>query len=430
MSRKADGGADPPPGTRRIVHVSDCFPPRVGGIETQVHDLAVEQARRGADVHVLTATADPALPGGGRRAVTTTVDGVMVHRLASVVTFGLPFHPLEDLLLPPVLRALQPDVVHVHAGVVSPFAYAGARAARRAGLPLAVTWHCMLDGIAPFYAAGARVLGWGRARFAASAVSGVAAERVAAVLGRDDVAVVPNGLDVVSWSPDAGAAVPSSGSAEPAVSGVERSEAERTGHADVSGPLRVVATQRLAPRKRAVPLVHILAAVHERLGRDAAGRPRVHAELIGGGPAISAVRAEVERRGLGDVVSVLGRLPRTELASRYAGRHVFLAPARLEAFGIAALEARAAGLAVVAGRGTGISQFVTDGVDGLLTPDRADGLDDAAADDALADALVRLASEKGLLAAILRHTRTVPPAADWSDVVRAADRLYESARRT
>src|SRR5690606_17873673 len=137
MSRKADGGADPPPGTRRIVHVSDCFPPRVGGIETQVHDLAVEQARRGADVHVLTATADPALPGGGRRAVTTTVDGVMVHRLASVVTFGLPFHPLEDLLLPPVLRALQPDVVHVHAGVVSPFAYAGARAARRAGLPLA-----------------------------------------------------------------------------------------------------------------------------------------------------------------------------------------------------------------------------------------------------------------------------------------------------
>ena len=47
----------------RIVHVSDCFAPRTGGIETQVGDLARHQARAGHEVHVLTAT----LGDGGER---------------------------------------------------------------------------------------------------------------------------------------------------------------------------------------------------------------------------------------------------------------------------------------------------------------------------------------------------------------------------
>jgi glycosyltransferase involved in cell wall biosynthesis len=400
----------------RVVHVSDCFPPRVGGIETQVHDLAVEEARAGYDVHVLTATADPALPGGGRRAVTTT-DGVTVHRFASRATLGAPFHPLEDVLLPPVLRQLRPDVVHVHAGVVSPFAYAGASAARRQGLPLAITWHCMLDGIAPYYRRGAHLLGWDRAPVAVSAVSAVAGRRVAQVLGRDpgEVLVVPNGLDVAAWAPAASSPGEGLGTVAPL---------------PPSGPLRVVATQRLAPRKRAVPLVRIVGQVHRRLGRDDAGRPRVHLTLNGSGPAEQVIRAEVTRLGLEDVVALAGRVPRDELARRYGTEHVFLAPARLEAFGIAALEARAAGLAVVAGRGTGVSEFVTDGIDGILAPDRSDGLDDAAADEALAAALLRLAREEGLLAGMLAHNRSTPPAAEFRDVLSAAGRLYDRARST
>ncbi|WP_448630181.1 hypothetical protein [Cellulomonas soli] len=40
----------------RVVHVSDCYPPRTGGIESQVGDLAAAQVAAGHDVHVFTAT--------------------------------------------------------------------------------------------------------------------------------------------------------------------------------------------------------------------------------------------------------------------------------------------------------------------------------------------------------------------------------------
>ena len=40
----------------RILHVSDCYAPRTGGIESQVRDLARAQVQAGHEVHVLTAT--------------------------------------------------------------------------------------------------------------------------------------------------------------------------------------------------------------------------------------------------------------------------------------------------------------------------------------------------------------------------------------
>ena len=66
----------------RIAHVTDCYPPRSGGIESQVADLAAQQAAAGDDVHVLTATpaAQPrhAAPSGPRPG---SQGGATVHRI-------------------------------------------------------------------------------------------------------------------------------------------------------------------------------------------------------------------------------------------------------------------------------------------------------------------------------------------------------------
>lgn len=380
----------------RIVHVSDCYPPRTGGIESQVHDLAAHQVRAGHAVHVLTATA---AADGALRTTTTEPTGVRVHRMASGVTFGFPVHPLGGRLITRALDLLRPDAVHVHAGVVSPFAHDGARATRALGLPLAVTWHCMLTGNEGWVRAGARMTGWSDAPAALSAVSRVAADRVAAAFGRDDVAVVTNGIDLAPWRAVAAAV----------------SDADD----DVARPLRVVATQRLAPRKRGVPLVRAVARAVRDLGASGAAEPGIHLTIAGAGAEADAVRREAERWGIGEAVTLLGRVDRSDLPGLYAGQDVFASAVALEAFGIAALEARAAGLAVVARSGSGITEFVSDGVEGLLARD----------DEQIADNLVLLASDVALRHQIRAHNRAVAPAGDFADVVAAAEREYARAAR-
>ncbi|GAA2719634.1 glycosyltransferase family 4 protein [Cellulomonas aerilata] len=378
-----------------IAHVSDCYLPRTGGIESQVSDLAARQAAAGHEVHVLTAT----LGAGGERGGVVDVErGVHVHRLGARMPFDLPVNPVQARLVDAALARVRPDVVHVHAGVLSPFAFDGARVALRRGLPLAITWHCMLDGVVPALRLGARVTGWAGAPVALSAVSGVAASRVRDAFGAP-VAVVPNGLDLAGWAP----AGPPSGPSGPAGPSA----------GDEPGPVRLVATMRLAPRKRAVPLVELVARAVDALPPGS-----VRLDVIGAGPDRARVGARVERHGLGSVVRLRGRLARDEVRAAYADADVFLAPAELEAFGIAALEARAAGLAVVARRGTGIEEFVTDGVDGLLVAD----------DAAMAGAVVRLTTDRALLDNIRAHNAAVLPDQGWDRVLREAGEQYDRAR--
>jgi glycosyltransferase involved in cell wall biosynthesis len=88
--------------------------------------------------------------------------------------------------------------------------------------------------------------------------------------------------------------------------------------------------------------------------------------LVGDGPA----RGEVEymMAPFGDRVRFAGAVPHSELPEVYAGADLYLWPAINEAYGMAFLEAQAAGLPVVAGRTGGVPAVVTDGVTGMLTP--------------------------------------------------------------
>lgn len=376
----------------RIVHVSDCYPPRTGGIESQVGDLAAHQAAAGHEVHVFTAT----LGTGGERGGAVELDrGVHVHRMGARMPFELPVNPRDGRLFRAAYAAVRPDVVHVHAGVVSPFAYDGVRHAVAARLPVLVTWHCMLDGTVPALRLLARTTRFDSGTVALSAVSSAAAARVREAFA-EPVHVMPNGIDLDAWAPDADEALP----------------APTHGDED-PGPLRLVATMRLAPRKRAVPLVGVVGDAVRRVPPD-----RVRLSIIGDGPVRPRVEAAVADRGLRPVVDLRGRLTREGVRAAYADADVFLAPAELEAFGIAALEARTAGLAVVARRGTGIAEFVQDGVDGLLVADDAE----------MTEAVVHLVRDRRLLDGIRRHNRAERPRFGWASVLATAEAEYARAR--
>jgi glycosyltransferase involved in cell wall biosynthesis len=89
------------------------------------------------------------------------------------------------------------------------------------------------------------------------------------------------------------------------------------------------------------------------------------AVLVGDGPA----RAEVEAlmKPFGARVRFAGAVDRAALPEFYRSADLYLWPAVNEAFGMAFLEAQAAGLPVVAGRTGGVPSVVADGVSGLLT---------------------------------------------------------------
>jgi glycosyltransferase involved in cell wall biosynthesis len=96
-----------------------------------------------------------------------------------------------------------------------------------------------------------------------------------------------------------------------------------------------------------------------------------------------------------------------QIKALYRTATVFVSPATLESFGIAALEARASGLAVVTRAGTGVSDFVSHERDGLV----------AKTDDELAAGLLRLCTDPRLLATLRAHNVGHPPVFDWSDVL-------------
>jgi glycosyltransferase involved in cell wall biosynthesis len=90
--------------------------------------------------------------------------------------------------------------------------------------------------------------------------------------------------------------------------------------------------------------------------------------VIGDGPA----RAEIEAAfaPLGPRAAFAGALPEAELPALYAACDLYVWPAVREAYGLAMLEAQAAGLPVVAGREGGVTEVVQHGVTGILTPPR------------------------------------------------------------
>ncbi len=95
------------------------------------------------------------------------------------------------------------------------------------------------------------------------------------------------------------------------------------------------------------------------------GRPW-QAVLVGDGPA----RPEIEAlmAPFGTRINFAGAVSQPALAAFYAKADLYVWPAINEAYGMAFLEAQAAGLPVVAGRTGGVPAVVAHGVTGLLTP--------------------------------------------------------------
>ena len=360
----------------RILHVTDTYLPRRGGIELHVHDLARQQRLAGHHVDVLTLTRHPLeQPGPHAERVLRPGSSASLLEKSGFVRRNRRLGELTGY-----------DVVHGHCSTMSPLVYATILA--EADVPTAVTVHSLWRRYTGFYRAADHLVRWGGRRAAWSAVSTAAADSVRRAARSDlQVDVVPNGIDLSQW--------------------VHRRRQPVAGH------LRVVSVMRLAPRKRPLALLRTLHSARQRLSPSV----RLSAVVVGDGPRMPAMRRFADSHDMSSWVTFTGHLPRGRIEHHLTDADVFVAPSTLESFGIAALEAAASGLPVVGRTGTGLADFVEHGVSGLLLPD------DAAVSTALADM-----AEFGVRLESPGHDQL--SSLSWSAVLDRTHRLYERAGAT
>ncbi len=281
-----------------------------------------------------------------------------------------------------ILRAFEPDLVHAHeptAPSTSMFATWRARA------PVVATFHANVER-SRLLTAALPVLRpvWRRLRVRI-AVSRAARDFYGSRFG-GDIRIVPNGSDVDLFA-----------NAAPAP--------------ELPPGRRMLWTHRLDAQKGFAVAVRAFAVLAHRF-------PDLGFVVIGEGKdraAIDGLPAEVRSR-----VHMVGTVHHDRLPGYHAGADVFIASALgQESFGLALVEAMAAGVPVVASDIAGYREVVRDGIDGLLVPPG-----DPAA---LANAVATILSDGDLAKRLSAAGRERAQAFRWETVVDQIEAAYREA---
>jgi glycosyltransferase involved in cell wall biosynthesis len=123
-------------------------------------------------------------------------------------------------------------------------------------------------------------------------------------------------------------------------------------------PRLLLCVARLAPEKGIATLIDAMRHLPENVVLNIAGEGSERARLT----------QQIQSNGLENRVMLLGEVSKTEIEKRLAQSDIFCQPSLQEGLGIAALEAMAAGLPVVASKVGGLIEVVTQSETGHLVP--------------------------------------------------------------
>ncbi|MET8836675.1 glycosyltransferase family 4 protein [Micromonospora sp. NPDC004540] len=323
----------------RTLLITNDFPPRPGGIQSFVHNLAVRQ------------------PAG------SVVVYASSWRGAAKFDADQPFEVVRErtkVLLPTPLVARRAarlarayDCDTVWFGAAAPLGLLAAGLRRRAGIRRAVALtHGHEAGWATLPGARSALRRIGRGVDVTTYLGEYTRVRLARVLdGVTELRRLAPGVDVDTYHP-----------------GVDGERVRlRLGLAD--RPV-VVCVSRLVPRKGQDMLIRAMPEIRRRV-------PDAALLVVGGGPYRAALEKLARQTGVERDVVFTGSVPSAELPAHYAAGDVYAMPCRtrnrgldVEGLGIVYLEASATGLPVVAGDSGGAPDAVREGETGYVVRGR------------------------------------------------------------
>ena len=354
-----------------LIFLAADFPPSKGGIQTVAYELPLALMRAGEEVAVVTVCQD----GGEEFDATCAYPVVRVPvgsklQIATNLAVGV-----DDLAY-----ELSEKPRAIVATKWFPEGLAATWTLRSLSLPVALIAHGR-----EFRLHGGNPLKWllqkyilRQVRIAFAVSNWTAGELARAGVRRDRIHVVNNGIrsEVFEQPGD-----------------IERLRRELNLGAE---PV-LLTVGRLVARKGHADIIRLLPAVMRRVGP-------VTYVIAGSGPEEDSLRECADACGVAEHLRFAGAPSDDELPTYYHLCNVFVMPTRnvpgdpLEGFGIAYLEANAAGKPVIGTRCGGVADAIEDGVSGLLV--------EPGDDDALVDAVVKLLTDEELAARLGDGGRT------------------------
>lgn len=387
------------------VHTSPLEQPGTGdggGLNVYVLQVARRLAARGVAVDVFTRRTSPDQP-----AVVTLADGLRVIPIEAGPQRRVPKHELTNHLCTFALAMLHGDhgpydLVHAHYWMSG---WVARRVTDRWDVPFVQTFHTLAVLKNATLAPGdvpeppLRLAAERRIARAADRVVGLTCGEARLLhrtfgLSGADIAVVPAGVDLDLFTPDAAP---------------DKAAAVAADAPPGDGPLLLFAG-RLQPLKGPDVAVQTLARVRTVV-------PDARLLVVGGSSGNgngttdpADLRTLATSLGVADAVRIVPARPQEHLATLYRAADLVLTPSRSETFGLVALEAQASGTPVVAADVSGLRYVVGRGGIRVAGHDPADH----------AAAAVEILTDPDRAAVMAREGRRVAAGTSWD---RTVDRL-------
>jgi len=369
----------------RVALVGDHYYPDVGGTPHYAFELSLQLVKLGIEAVMIT-HAHPGQPEEEE------IAGVKIKRVK-----GLVLNNPHCAASPSVFRQCYKyildesfDVVH-GLDIYSPMAMIVILFAHRHRIPCLLTCHTVMDS--PFSIFLQRPMGLALRKADRLIAVSQASARFCCLLGCPEkrITVVPNGVDLSCFNGNLNAF-------------------EMRKELSIGDEPLVVTASRLIKRKNPNLLISAFAKVL-KVVRDA------KLVIAGSGREQDNLSRQVKGLNIANSVFMAGELSKERVAQLMAAADVFVLPSKIESFGLALLEASAAGVPVVCSNAGGVPEVFQDGFNALLYP--------PGDDIAMAKAIIRLIQDRELAKTISANAVATSRRFTWKIAAERTLRVYE-----